>query len=75
MMMTLRRISHAALLAAGLALQTAAASAEDPSVAVRLSSMEEQMRQLYGQIEQLNIKMQQITAELKRCRAIPRVQA
>ena len=65
MMMTLRRISHAALLAAGLALQTAAASAEDPSVAVRLSSMEEQMRQLYGQIEQLNIKMQQIAAELQ----------
>lgn len=63
-MMTLRRISHAALLAAGLALQTAAASAEDPSVAVRLSSMEEQMRQLYGQIEQLNMKLQQITTEL-----------
>jgi tol-pal system protein YbgF len=65
MMMTLRRISHVALLAAGLALQTAAAWAEDPSVAVRLSSMEEQMRQLYGQIEQLNIKIQQITAELQ----------
>jgi TolA-binding protein len=65
MMMTLRRISHAAVLAAGLALQTAAASAEDPSVAVRLSSMEEQMRQLYGQIEQLNMKLQQITAELQ----------
>jgi tol-pal system protein YbgF len=72
MMMTLRRISHAALLAAGLALQTAAASAEDPSVAVRLSSMEEQMRQLYGQIEQLNIKMQQITAEIQQMQGTAR---
>jgi tol-pal system protein YbgF len=69
MMMTLRRISHAALLAAGLALQTAAASAEDPSVAVRLSSMEEQMRQLFGQIEQLNLKIEQITAELQEMRS------
>jgi tol-pal system protein YbgF len=68
MMKTLRRISHAALLAAGLALQASAASAEDPSLAVRLSSMEEQMRQLYGQIEQLNMQMQQITAELQEMR-------
>ena len=69
MMMTLRRISQAALLAAGLALQTAAASAQDPSVAVRLSSMEEQMRQLFGQIEQLNMKVEQITAELQEMRS------
>jgi tol-pal system protein YbgF len=68
MMMTWRRISHAALLAAGLALQAGAGSAEDPSLAVRLSSMEEQMRQLYGQIEQLNMQMQQITAELQEMR-------
>lgn len=69
MMMTLRRISQAALLAAGLALQTAAASAQDPSVAVRLSSMEEQMRQLFGQIEQLTMKVEQITAELQEMRS------
>ena len=42
------------------------AAAQDPSLPVRVSGIEEQMRQLYGQIEQLTIQMGQLSAQLQR---------
>jgi tol-pal system protein YbgF len=47
------------------ALQIAAVQAQDPSLAVRMSEMEEQMRQLYGQVEQLNIQILQLTEQMQ----------
>jgi tol-pal system protein YbgF len=49
-----------------LALGTGGSWAQDePSTAVRLSAMEDQMRQLYGQIEQLNIQILQLTEQMQ----------
>jgi len=61
-----RTASQLALLAFGLALSAGNALAEDPTVAVRMSAMEEQMRQLYGQIEQLNLQMMQLTEQMQK---------
>jgi tol-pal system protein YbgF len=48
-------------------LQAGGASAqEEPSLAVRMSVIEDQMRQLYGQIEQLNIQMMQLNEQMQR---------
>jgi tol-pal system protein YbgF len=61
-----RTASQLALLTFCLALNAGGALAEDPTVAVRMSAMEEQMRQLYGQIEQLNLQMMQLTEQMQR---------
>jgi tol-pal system protein YbgF len=63
-----------ALLLAGIALQMSVAQAQDPSLAVRMSEMEEQMRQLYGQVEQLNMQILQLTEQMQQLRqgAAPR---
>jgi tol-pal system protein YbgF len=63
-MTTMWRLAAALLCYASVSVQPAAA--QDPSLAVRVSSMEEQMRHLYGQIEQLTIQMGQLAAQLQR---------
>jgi tol-pal system protein YbgF len=60
-----RTASHVGLLAFGLALQTSAAFAQDPTLAMRMTAMEEQMRQLYGQIEQLNLQIMQLSEQMQ----------
>jgi tol-pal system protein YbgF len=53
--------------AMAIALHAGGAAAQDePSLAVRMSVMEDQMRQLYGQIEQLNIQMMQLNEQMQR---------
>jgi tol-pal system protein YbgF len=54
-----------ALLLLVAAMQAGTAWAQDPSLAVRMSAMEEQMRQLYGQIEELNIQMMQLKEQMQ----------
>ncbi|HEY7766311.1 MAG TPA: tol-pal system protein YbgF [Aestuariivirgaceae bacterium] len=49
-----------------LLLAGGASAQEEPSLAVRMSVMEDQMRQLYGQIEQLNIQMMQLNEQMQR---------
>ena len=69
--MMLKGLSIATFLFAagfGLASLPADSSAQDKSVALRLSNMEEQMRQLYGQIEELSLQVQQLNQELARLR-------
>jgi tol-pal system protein YbgF len=66
---TRRRASQAALLVFGMALQAGGVAAEDPSVAVRMSAMEEQMRQLYGQVEQLRMEMMRLTEQMQQLQA------
>lgn len=56
----------AAVVIAAVGAVALPAAAQDPSLAVRVSGMEEQMRQLYGQIEQLTIQMGQLSAQLQR---------
>jgi tol-pal system protein YbgF len=52
--------------AAAIAVHGGGAWAQDePSLAVRMSTIEDQMRQLYGQIEQLNIQMMQLNEQMQ----------
>ena len=69
--MMLKRIPIAmfALACVSLAALTVESPAQDKTVAVRLSAMEEQMRQLYGQIEELSLQVQQLNRELQRLRS------
>ena len=69
--MMLKRIPIAmfALTCVSLAALSVASPAQDKTVAVRLSAMEEQMRQLYGQIEELSLQVQQLNQELQRLRS------
>lgn len=53
-------------LAFGLAGWAGAGAAQDKTVAVRISNMEDQMRQLYGQIEELSLQVRQLTSQLER---------
>jgi tol-pal system protein YbgF len=61
-----RTASQLALMALAISLEVGAAAAEDPSLAVRMSTMEEQMRQLYGKVEQLQIEMLKLSEEMQR---------
>jgi tol-pal system protein YbgF len=54
--------------AAAIALAPGALAQDEPSLAVRMSTMEDQMRQLYGQIEQLNIQIMQLNEEMQQLR-------
>lgn len=52
-------------LAAAMALAPCAWAQDEPSLAVRMSTMEDQMRLLYGQIEQLNIQLLELHEEMQ----------
>jgi tol-pal system protein YbgF len=54
--------------AAAISLAPSAWAQDEPSLAVRMSTMEDQMRQLYGQIEQLNIQIMQLNEEMQQLR-------
>lgn len=65
-MKTFRRNSiKLALPLCALFLQAGMAVAQDPSLAVRMSAMEEQMRQLYGKVEQLQIEMLKLSEQMQ----------
>jgi tol-pal system protein YbgF len=52
--------------ATAIFLPVGAWAQDEPTLAVRMSAMEDQMRQLYGQIEQLNIQIMQINEQMQR---------